>query len=121
MSLEDEIIAAEKRRFDAIMRADPAELLECLDEEMVYVHSNAVVEDREAYIAKLVSGERKYLGFKTGERTFRRLGEAVACIGDMEVQSLAGPVPLVATVVYRRRGDGPWKMALWHSCSSRRA
>ena len=37
MSLEEEIIAAESRRCDAIMRADAAELLECLDEEMVYV------------------------------------------------------------------------------------
>ena len=115
MTLEDEIIAAETRRCDAIVRADAAELLECLDEEMIYVHSNAVVENRETYIAKLVSGERKYLGFTPGARTFRQLGDAVACIGDVEVQSLAGTTPLVVTTVYRRRGSGPWKMALWHS------
>ena len=120
MGLEDEIIAAETRRCSAILRADAAELLECLDDEMVYVHSNAVVEDRETYIAKLVSGERKYLGFKTGARTFRQLGEAVACIGEIEVESLNGPVPLVATVVYKRRGGGSWKMVLWHSCSAKR-
>ena len=121
MTLEDEIIAAETRRCSAIMRADATELLDCLDEEMIYVHSNAVVEDRATYIAKLVSGERKYLGFKTGARTFRPLGEAVACICEIEVQSLNGPVSVVATVVYQRRGGGPWKMALWHSCSAKRA
>lgn len=119
-ALEDEILAAEARRFAAIMNADPAELRECLGENMVYVHSNAVVEDRETYIAKLVSGERKYLGFKTGGRTFRRMGDAVACIGDMEVQSLNGPVPLIYTTVYERE-NGPWKMVLWHSCSAKRA
>ena len=119
MTLEEEIIAAESRRFDAILRADPAVLRECLDEDMVYVHSNSVVEDRETYIAKLVSGERKYLGFKPGSRMFRRLGDAVACIGDIEVQSASGVVPLVVTTVYERRG--PWKMVLWHSCASRRA
>lgn len=115
MTLEEEIIAAETRRCSAIVRADATELLECLDEEMVYVHSNAVVEDRETYIALLVSGERKYLGFTSGARTFRRLGDAVACVGDIEVRSLAGTTPLVVTTVYRRSGSGPWKMVLWHS------
>ena len=119
MTLEEEIIAAETRRFGAIMRADATELLECLHEQMVYVHSNAVIEDRETYIAKLVSGERKYLGFKPGARTFRRLGDAVACIGDLEVQSLSGAVPVVVTTVYERQG--PWKMILWHSCAAKRA
>lgn len=120
MSRDQEIIAAETRRCNAIVRADAAELLECLDDEMVYVHSNAVIEDRETYIAKLVSGERKYLGFETGDRTFRQLGEAVACIGEIKVVSLNGPVSLVATVVYKRRSGGPWKMVLWHSCSTKR-
>lgn len=118
MNPEEEIIAAETRRFAAIVRADAAELRECLAEDMVYVHSNAVVEDRETYIAKLVSGEYKYLGFKTGARKFRRLGDAVACIGDLEIQGVAGAVPIVVTTVYERRG--PWKMVLWHSCAARR-
>lgn len=118
MTLEQEIEAAERRRFAAIMDADAAELRECLAENMVYVHSNAVVEDRETYIGKLVSGERKYLGFRTGARRYRRFGEAVACIGELEVQSVAGPVPLIATIVYERQG--PWKMVLWHSCSAPR-
>ena len=115
MTLEDQIVAAETRRCDAIVRADAAQLLECLDEEMIYVHSNAVVENRETYIAKLVSGERKYLGFTPGPRTFRQLGDAVACIGDVEVQSLSSTTPLVVTTVYRRSSSGLWKMALWHS------
>ena len=119
MSLEEEIIAAETRRFAAVMRADSAELLECLAENMVYVHSNAVVEDRETYIAKLVSGERKYLGFKPGARTLRQLGDAVACIGDMEVRSLSGVTPLIYTAVYER-SQGPWKMVLWHCCAAKR-
>ena len=118
MTLEEEIIAAETRRFGAIMSADPAQLRECLAENMVYVHSNSVVEDRETYIAKLMSGERKYLGFKPGARTFRRLGDAVACIGDLEVQSLSGTVPLIFTAVYERHG--PWKMVLWHACAAKR-
>ena len=118
MTLEEEIIAAETRRFGAIVNVDLAELRECLAENMVYVHSNSVVEDREAYIAKLVSGERKYLGFQPGTRTFRRLGDAVACIGDMEVRSQAGITPLIYTAVYERQG--PWKMVLWHSCTAKR-
>ena len=115
MSVEEEIIAAEARRFEAILQANPAELCECLDEEMVYVHSNAVVEDRETFIALLVSGERKYLGFTTGKRSWRHLGDTVACIGEIDVRSATGITPLVVTTVYRRRGSEPWKMVLWHS------
>ena len=121
MSLEEEIIAAETRRCSAILRADAAELLECLDDEMVYVHSTGVVEDRETYVATVLSGGRKYLGFTFGDRTFRQLGDAMACTGDLEVQSLSGPVPIVVTTVYRRRDGGPWKMVLWHSCSKKSA
>ena len=121
MSVEEDIIAAETRRCNAIVRADAAELLECLDENMVYVHSNSVIDNRDAYIASLVSGERKYLGFTMGPRMFRHLGDTVACIVELEVQSTAGPVPVMATTVYRRRGAGPWKMALWHSCALKRA
>ena len=121
MSLEDEIIAAEARRCNAIVRADGAQLLECLDEDLVYVHSNSVVDNRDAYITSLVSGERKYLGFTMGPRMFRHLGDTVACIVELEVQSPAGPVQVMATTVYRRRGLGPWKMALCHSCALKRA
>lgn len=115
MTLEDEIVTAKTRRCSAILRADAAELLECLDEQMVYVHSNSVVDDRDIYIAKIVSGERKYLGFIAGARKFRHLGDAVACIGELDVQSPAGSIPLVVTTVYRRSGSGPWKLVLWHS------
>lgn len=123
MSLEEEIIAAEARRFAAIVKADPAELRECLDEKLVYVHSNSVVEDRETYIAKLVSGERRYLAFAPGARTFRELADgAVACIGELEVRggsaAAAVVVPLVCTAVYQRVGH--WKMVLWHACSAKR-
>lgn len=61
MTIREEIIAAEARRFSALRRAVPDELRECLDEDLIYVHSNGLVEDREAFIAPLVSGERKYL------------------------------------------------------------
>lgn len=121
MGIEEDIIAAETRRCNAIVRADAAELHECLDEDLVYVHSNSVIDDRDSYIASLVSGERRYLGFTIVSRTFRHLGDTVACIVDMQVQSLNGPVKVLATIVYRRRGTGPWKMALWHSCVNQRA
>jgi Domain of unknown function (DUF4440) len=117
MNVEQDILAAEARRCAAIVHANAAELLECLDEEMIYVHSNAVVDNRDSYIASLVSGERKYLGFSIGTHTFRHLGDTVACLVEMEVQSLNGPVAVLATTVYRKRNNGPWKMVLWHSCS----
>ena len=121
MTLEDEIIAAETRRFNAIMRPDAAELRECLDEELVYVHSNGVIEDPEPFIGKLVSGERKYLNFRAGAHTIRQLGSVVACVGEIEVESLYGATRVVATSVYQRRDGGPWKMVLWHACSVKAA
>lgn len=119
MTLEEEIVAAEQRRFAATVRADAAELRECLGDELVYVHSNGVVEDREAFIAMLVSGQRRYLGFTPGARTLRLLGDAVASIGDLQVQGVAGTVHITGTAVYWRQPH--WKMVLWHACGARKA
>ena len=121
MTLEDEIIAAEARRFNAIMRPDAAKLREGLDEELVYVHTNGVIEDPETFIAKLVSSARKYLNFKAGAHTIRQLGSVVACIGKIEVESRNGAMRVVATSVYQRRDGSPRKMVLWHACSVKRA
>lgn len=116
--MEKNLFAADDRRMAAILKADPEELRACLSEDLVYVHGNGLVETRDQYIGKLVSGKRKYLTYDPVERQVRTFGEVTVFTGRLVVSIPGETEPafhkLTYTAVYSHKPT--MQMVSWHAC-----
>lgn len=62
--IEQEILKLEQQWQDALVKADGAALEKLYAEGLVYTHSNAAVDNKASYIAKIKSGATKYESIK---------------------------------------------------------
>jgi hypothetical protein len=59
-STEDEVLAADKARMDALVNQDWATLKKILADDVVYCHSGGNVQTKEQYLVELASGSTRY-------------------------------------------------------------
>ncbi|MBK9168753.1 MAG: nuclear transport factor 2 family protein [Bryobacterales bacterium] len=75
---EDALRKAEEEFGAALARMDYAALDKILADDMIYTHSNGVVDDKAQFIASLKDGTRKYESIKIHEFTVRPYGNTAA-------------------------------------------
>jgi hypothetical protein len=71
---EADILRADDRRFEAMLRADWAALDAALAEDLTYVHSTARLESKAEHLANLRAGRPRYRGIAPRERRARMHG-----------------------------------------------
>jgi hypothetical protein len=111
-------IQAEQARIAALTADDHAALDRLLAPEMIYTHSNAVVDDKTQFIASLTSGRLKYKSIEHSDQKARVYGDAVLLTNLTRVQSVSEGqdirVTLRTTILYVKK-DGQWQFVAWHS------
>ena len=58
---KEQLIAMEKMRFDALTKQDTSALSRLLDKDLVYIHSNGVVDNKSSLLKSIASGAIVYL------------------------------------------------------------
>ncbi len=115
---EHQVREFELHRFAAMMRADTATLRHSLAEELVYTHSNGLVESKTMHLEAVGSGRTSYESIGPQGMSYRPVGEAVVGNGLVKSKgSLAGvafDVMLRVTTVHIRR-RGRWQLVAWQS------
>lgn len=115
---EHEVIAADDRRFQAMVKQDWTALNAALADDLVYVHSTARVESKKEHVGNLTSGKPNYRGASPRERTVRVYGHVALINGvsDMHVEN--GGKEQRFTIrylaVYAKLADR-WQMTAWQS------
>lgn len=113
-----QIEALDSQRSQAILtrRFDLLEPL--LGDDLRYIHSSAVQEDKKLYLDKLTSGHYLYHGLDLQQREFRVLGDIVLVNGDLRIDvEVKGTRRVVLSrflQVWARRASG-WQMVSWQS------
>jgi len=127
-SAETEVRQVEIRRFAAMMQADTTALGGYLADELVYTHSNALVETRAIHLEAIATKRTIYESIATKrtiyesiapvELSYRSYGETVLGTGTVKSRGSIGgtafDVTLRVTTVHVRRG-GRWLLAAWQS------
>ncbi|MDH2401839.1 nuclear transport factor 2 family protein [Bradyrhizobium sp. SSUT18] len=67
--MEQAIANMERRRYEAMKQADIAVLREVLDDALIYAHSNAAVDDKQSYLAKVQAGYFRYESISIEEQS----------------------------------------------------
>ena len=112
------VLAAETARIQAILAKDFDALDSLIGDDLHYVHSSAVMEDKATYLKRLREGYYRYRGLTIKSRTVRVLGDIALVNGDVhievEVQGAAKDVMSRYLQVWAQR-NGHWQMVSWHS------
>lgn len=108
----------EDRRFAAMMKGDTVVLGRHLADELVYIHSNALVESRADHLNGIATKKTIYESIAPVEMKYRFHGEFAVGTGIVKSKgSLNGTpfdVTLRVTTVHLNRG-GRWQLAAWQS------
>lgn len=112
------IESLDDQRSQAILARDYKSLEAWIGEDLRYIHSSAVQENKQQYLEKLSSGHYVYLGLKILQREFRVIGDVVLVNGDIRIDvEVKGAMKLVMSrylQVWAKRQSG-WQMVSWSS------
>ena len=81
MSTEQDILALENRRYKAMVEADRATLNELLADDLVYTHSNAVIDTKQSYIDGILGGRWAYAKAERPEENIAVFGDCARARG----------------------------------------
>ena len=115
---EHEVIAADDRRFQAMVKQDWAALDASLADDLVYVHSTARVESKGEHVGNLKAGKPNYRGIAPRDRKVRVVGGVgiVNGVSEMHVESAGKEQRFTIRylAVYAKAG-ATWRMTAWQS------
>lgn len=116
------ILESEDARFQAQVQRDTAALKNLLAEDVLYIHSNALVETKQDFINHVKNGDLIYQSMQPqGQRAVRDYGKTGICNGIVHATGLLNNKPfdikLRYTAVYQKQ-KGKWKLISWQSTST---
>lgn len=113
------VLEHEDARFAAMVAADAAAMGSWFAEDLLYVHSTGLVEDRLQLIDSIASGRAKYVAVTPADREVVRLAADAALVrGRGRFQVAANGVPLDLQIRYLavyELQDGRWRLRSWQS------
>ncbi|MCC6238429.1 MAG: nuclear transport factor 2 family protein [Dehalococcoidia bacterium] len=115
--VQQEVLAAQRARFDATIAKDQAALERLMAEDLTYVHTSAKLESRAENVgAVLATGA--YKSFDLAHLLVRVEGDTAIITGTADI-TFARPdgdtmLPIRFTDVWARR-DGAWREIAWQS------
>ncbi len=119
---EDEraVLAAEQRRFEALLGGDVAVLRALMRDDCTYTHSTGVLQDRDAYLAPLAARTTRYVEASGSELRVRVFGDTAIVNGRATLNARVDGDPNLRTNSLRYtnvwiRSSGVWQLAAWHS------
>ena len=118
-AIEREILAAERRRCDAMVANDAAALADMLDAALQFHHATGAVDDKPAFLAKMAAARIVYQGVAWSEERVTQLApDAALLTGRMATDVLVEGQPKqlrnrVMTVW--RRADDTWRLLAFQS------
>lgn len=106
------------KRAAFILARDFAGLAPLIAEDLRYVHSSAVLENKQQYMDKLTSGHYAYRSMNIIQREMRVIGDVVLVNGDVRIEVAVNGTPKVVMSrylqVWAKRSAG-WQMVSWQS------
>lgn len=115
---EKEVLQADMDRFNAMVKADVTALERLLAAEVNIIHSNARIDDKEAFIFEIKSGSTKYQKIIPTERKARVMGAVAIVTGVAAIHAIERGQNLDITVRYtgvHAKRDGRWQLVAWQA------
>ena len=113
MSAEDDVLAAEDRRYEALLGPDLPTLERLFHDRLSYAHSSGARDTKAEYLEKVRSGYYDYLRIDHPVERVEVIGDTAMVIGrmtcDLTVQGILKTIDNLALAVWVR-ADGDWRL-----------
>ena len=107
------VLAAEDRRYRAMVETDLVALDQLLDDRLSYAHSSGARDTKDQYLAKVRSGYYDYLRIDHPVERVEVIGDTAMVVGrmtcDLTVQGTPKTIDNLALAVWVRT-DGEWRL-----------
>ena len=108
----------EQKRTKAQIQQNVELLADCLDETMVYIHTNGMTEDKKGHLEAIGTKKYELQQFDIFPKTYHKHKRMCVVYGDAHVKVLYKGTNIVFdskyTAVYVKRRSG-WKLASWQN------
>lgn len=108
----------ERRRFAAMVAKDTAALQTMLADDLTYLHSNGLLEDKAQHISNIGTGKLVYSSMEPTEMKVRVRGRAAIINGIVQVAGTLNGKPYSVRLRYTNvytKAKGKWRLAAWQS------
>jgi len=118
--IRKQIEELEDQRYRAMVASDLATLDRLFGEELVYIHSSAVADNKTQYLDSLRSGDIRYESFERSQIRIQIYGENTAAIFGriqikLEIHGQHKTLDNIFTNLWVRENGGPWRFVSWQS------
>lgn len=116
--IEQEVLKLEQQWEDALIKADAAALEKLYSDKLIYTHSNASVDSKASYNAKIKSGASKYISVKRDDIKVTVIDDTAIVTCHWLVHSVSGEKNNNTDARYIHvyvKEKGGWKMAAHQS------
>ena len=116
------LLAVEVERYNAMIAADRSALAPMLAEELVYIHSNGIQENKVQLLDAIQAGDIKYLSIVPSETKIRDHGRWAALTGLIDMTVYTSGKKQSATLLYTaiyERVDRRWQLVSWQTTRAR--
>ncbi len=114
----EKILATELRRFDAMVQKDTASLRNLLADDLIYLHSNSMKENKQEHLLAIGSGKVVYEKMNRENPKIRRYGKIAIINGIVRVKGLLNTTSfelnLAYTSIYKKHKK-QWQLVNWQS------
>lgn len=111
--MRHELSELERRRYRAMIESDVAVLRDLLDDDLVYTHSNAAMDDKASYLSKVESGYFRYEKIAIEEESSQVIADVALLRGRMKARVFLDGVPMTLDnrfLAVLRKRDGAWRL-----------
>jgi len=112
------VLAAEDRRYEALLGPDLPALEQLFHDRLSYAHSSGIRDTKDEYLAKIRDGYYDYARLDHPVERVDVLGDTAVVVGrmsaDLEVQGTAKTIDNLALAVWTRT-DGAWQLIAYAS------
>ncbi len=112
------VLSLDRQRFDAQISKDTARLNLLLADDLIYVHSNAQIENKKEFVGNVGTARWDYRTAKLEDTRVRVYGSSAVITGkgtlEMFNEGKMVTIRLLYTNVYAKR-KGKWQMVSWQS------
>lgn len=112
------VLAADAARRAALVGGEFEPLEALLAPDLIYIHSNGLVEDRETYIRQISQGIYRYAAMEAAEQDVETIGDLALLQGRVLItpKTLDGVIrPLLncRSIMIWRENDGRWQLKFY--------
>jgi ketosteroid isomerase-like protein len=113
-----QILVTEEARIKAMIDKDSVALLQYLSPDLVYIHSNTLVESRQEHIHAITSGKIIYQIMDRSQNNVRFYGKIAINTGNIHVKGIISGNPfdvnMLYTAVYQKKKKR-WLLLSWQT------